>query len=218
MSVNDLSLDQADGQDEQALPTIGGPPDEAETKEEAEETLDDVFTTRLKLAEAYLEMGDRDGAVDMLQEVIADGSEDQRILLAELWIALKTVMTEINDAPDQQHYFAFCVQYHGGSFLGWQRQRERSSVQGELEHALSTIADEPIVLRAAGRTDAGVHATGQVAAFLTRADRSIAEWLRGVNGLTSDAIQIDWLQPVTEDFHPGLMLLQAVYLFVSRSG
>ncbi len=78
VSVNDLSPDQADGQDEQALPTIGGPPDEVEMKEEAEETLDDVFTTRLKLAEAYLEMGDRDGAVDMLQEVIADGSEDQQ--------------------------------------------------------------------------------------------------------------------------------------------
>ena len=78
VSVNDLSPDQADGQDEQAFPTIGGPPDEVETKEEAEETLDDVFTTRLKLAEAYLEMGDRDGAVDMLQEVIADGSEDQQ--------------------------------------------------------------------------------------------------------------------------------------------
>ena len=77
VSVNDLSPDQADGQDEQAPPTIGGPPDEVETKEEAE-TLDDVFTTRLKLAEAYLEMGDRDGAVDMLQEVIADGSEDHQ--------------------------------------------------------------------------------------------------------------------------------------------
>ena len=49
-----------------------------ETKEEAEESLDVVFTSRLKLAEAYLEMGDRDGAVDMLQEVIADGSEDQQ--------------------------------------------------------------------------------------------------------------------------------------------
>ena len=78
VSVNDLPPGQADGQDKQALPTIGGPPDEVETKEEAEETLDDVFTTRLKLAEAYLEMGDRDGAVDMLQEVIADGSEDQQ--------------------------------------------------------------------------------------------------------------------------------------------
>ena len=46
--------------------------------EEAEKTQEDVFTTRLKLAEAYLEMGDRDGAVDMLQEVIADGSPDQQ--------------------------------------------------------------------------------------------------------------------------------------------
>jgi pilus assembly protein FimV len=60
---------------------VGGAPDEvgeAEEAEEAEKTQEDVFTTRLKLAEAYLEMGDRDGAVDMLQEVIADGSSDQQ--------------------------------------------------------------------------------------------------------------------------------------------
>ena len=127
-------------------------------------------------------------------------------------------MTEINDATDQHHHFACCVQYHGGSFRGWQRQQEHSSVQGELERALSTVANEPIFLRAAGRTDAGVHATGQVAAFSTRADRSVAEWLRGVNGLTSDAIQIDWLQPVADDFHPRFdaVARRYTYLFHDR--
>ena len=79
--MNSASPDQTNGQDEQAFPMVGGAPDgvgEAEEAEEAENTQDDVFTTRLKLAEAYLEMGDRDGAVDMLQEVMADGSPDQQ--------------------------------------------------------------------------------------------------------------------------------------------
>ena len=81
VSMNSPSPDQANGQDEHAIPTVGGEPGEvgeAEEAEEAEKTQEDVFTTRLKLAEAYLEMGDRDGAVDMLQEVIADGSPDQQ--------------------------------------------------------------------------------------------------------------------------------------------
>ena len=81
VSMNSPSPDQANGQDEQAISTVGGEPGEvgeAEEAEEAEKTQEDVFTTRLKLAEAYLEMGDRDGAVDMLQEVIADGSPDQQ--------------------------------------------------------------------------------------------------------------------------------------------
>ena len=76
--MNNSSPDQANGQDEQALPMVGGVPDEVGEAEEAEENQEDVFTTRLKLAEAYIEMGDRDGAVDMLQEVIADGSSDQQ--------------------------------------------------------------------------------------------------------------------------------------------
>ena len=81
VSMNSASPDQTNGQDEQALPMVEGAPDEvgeAEEAEEAENTQEDVFTTRLKLAEAYLEMGDRDGAVDMLQEVMADGSLDQQ--------------------------------------------------------------------------------------------------------------------------------------------
>ncbi len=75
VSMNDSSPDRANWQDERALPMVGGAPDEVG---EAEKTQEDVFTTRLKLAEAYLEMGDRDGAVDMLQEVIAYGSSDQQ--------------------------------------------------------------------------------------------------------------------------------------------
>jgi tRNA pseudouridine38-40 synthase len=54
------------------------------------------------------------------------------------------------------------VAYHGGAFCGWQRQREGRSVQATLEQAVSTVVGEPVTVRAAGRTDAGVHARGQM--------------------------------------------------------
>jgi tRNA pseudouridine38-40 synthase len=127
-------------------------------------------------------------------------------------------MTEINDATHPQHHFAFCVQYHGGAFRGWQRQHGQASIQGELERALSTIANEPIALRAAGRTDAGVHGTGQIAAFSTSADRPVAQWSRGVNGLTPATIQVSWFKPVAAEFHPRFdaVARRYTYLFHDR--
>ena len=127
-------------------------------------------------------------------------------------------MTEINDATDQRHHFAFCVQYHGGAFRGWQRQHGQASIQGELERALGIIANEPIALRAAGRTDAGVHGTGQIAAFSTNADRPVDQWLRGVNGLTPATIQVSWFKPVAAEFHPRFdaVARRYTYLFHDR--
>ena len=66
---------------------------------------------------------------------------------------------------DRQRHFAFCVQYRGTTFSGWQRQLDQLTVQGELERALGTIANADVAVRAAGRTDAGVHASGQIAGF-----------------------------------------------------
>ena len=59
--------------------------------------------------------------------------------------------------------FAFKIEYHGGPFSGWQRQNKQASVQQAVETALAKIAPGPHLIAAAGRTDAGVHATGQVA-------------------------------------------------------
>lgn len=61
------------------------------------------------------------------------------------------------------HRYALKIEYHGAPFAGWQRQKEHSSVQGAVETALSKIATGPHTIAAAGRTDAGVHALGQVA-------------------------------------------------------
>ena len=59
--------------------------------------------------------------------------------------------------------YALKVEYHGAPFAGWQRQKEQPSVQGAIEDALARIAPGPHTIAAAGRTDAGVHAWGQVA-------------------------------------------------------
>ena len=65
---------------------------------------------------------------------------------------------------------ALGIEYNGTGYFGWQRQREVNSIQGELERALAKVANEPIETFCAGRTDAGVNATGQVVHFDTTFD------------------------------------------------
>jgi len=74
-------------------------------------------------------------------------------------------------------------------------------VQDALEAALAGIAAAPIGTHAAGRTDAGVHATSQVVHFDTVVERPVTAWVRGVNALLPPAAAVLWAQPVAEDFH-----------------
>ncbi|MEL0048560.1 MAG: tRNA pseudouridine(38-40) synthase TruA [Gammaproteobacteria bacterium] len=123
----------------------------------------------------------------------------------------------MSDHPPQQsqtNHYVFCVQYHGAAFSGWQRQHQQKTVQGELERALSTIANEPVTVRAAGRTDAGVHASGQIADFITAVDRPAEQWLRGVNGLTPDGIFVTWLRAINDDFHPRYDAVSRRYTYL----
>jgi len=93
------------------------------------------------------------------------------------------------------------LQYQGGAYAGWQHQPSSPSVQGCLEAALGKIADAPVSLTCAGRTDAGVHARGQVAHFDTRAERSLRAWLLGANSELPPDISVSWVRPVPEHFH-----------------
>src|SRR5690606_15055885 len=76
---------------------------------------------------------------------------------------------------------ALGVEYDGTEFFGWQAQRGQRSVQAVLAAAVSRVADEPIVVHGAGRTDAGVHALQQVVHLKTSAARTERQWLLGVN-------------------------------------
>jgi len=96
---------------------------------------------------------------------------------------------------------ALGLEYDGAPFHGWQSQADGMGVQDALERAVSEIAGAATKVTAAGRTDAGVHATRQVAHFDCAAHRPETAWIRGVNALLPDAIAVRWAVPVHDKFH-----------------
>jgi tRNA pseudouridine38-40 synthase len=110
------------------------------------------------------------------------------------------------------------VEYDGSCFHGWQRQPSLPSVQAVLEGALSQVADAPIRLTTAGRTDSGVHATGQVASFATLADRPLKAWVRGTNSLTPKGLTVHWVQRVDANFSARFTALDRGYRYVILEG
>ena len=111
---------------------------------------------------------------------------------------------------------ALGIEYDGGAFNGWQRQSHQPSVQSELEAALSQVADHPVRTVGAGRTDAGVHATGQVASFQTANPRPMRAWRDGVNALTPPGVKIRWAQEVDADFNARFSATARRYIYLYR--
>lgn len=95
---------------------------------------------------------------------------------------------------------AALMEYDGSGFSGWQWQDDVPSVQQAVEHALSRVADEPIRVTVAGRTDAGVHALAQVIHFDTNAQRSGHAWVRGTNSNLPDSVALLWAGEVSDAF------------------
>jgi len=108
---------------------------------------------------------------------------------------------------------ALGIEYDGTAFCGWQTQPDGCSVQDALERALSEIASHPAATICAGRTDAGVHALGQVVHFDTSARRPSSAWVRGVNALLPPAACVLWAREVGEDFHSRYSALARTYLY-----
>src|SRR4051812_11461255 len=96
---------------------------------------------------------------------------------------------------------ALGLEYDGAAFCGWQTQPTRCGVQDHLQAALAQIAGHPIEVTAAGRTDAGVHATAQVVHFDTTAEREDQAWVRGTNTSLAAALRVLWARAVPDDFH-----------------
>lgn len=93
------------------------------------------------------------------------------------------------------------LEYDGSRYAGWQSQREVASIQSAVEAAFARVAAAPITLTCAGRTDAGVHARGQVAHFDTAVRRSSRGWQLGANTHLPPDVSVRWVQPVPEHFH-----------------
>lgn len=96
---------------------------------------------------------------------------------------------------------ALGVEYDGSEFHGFQLQANAPTVQGALEAALSRIAAHPVRVAAAGRTDAGVHATAQVVGFTSPVVRPMSAWINGTNALTPAGVKVVWAREVDERFH-----------------
>ncbi len=96
---------------------------------------------------------------------------------------------------------ALAVEYDGQAYCGWQRQPHSVSVQAAVESALSKIANEPITVHCAGRTDTGVHAIAQIVHFDTTANRPLTAWTFGVNSVLARDVSVHWSQVMSEDFH-----------------
>lgn len=134
--------------------------------------------------------------------VIKDYERNCEILNADQW-------------PAEMQRIAMAVEYRGSSFRGFQVQPEGvASVQGALQHALSIVADEPISLVCAGRTDAGVHATGQIVHFDTLARRPERAWSRGLKAHMPEDIAVRWALPVAPTFHARFSAKARTYRYL----
>lgn len=109
---------------------------------------------------------------------------------------------------------ALGVEYNGSRFYGWQAQANLPTVQGAIEKALSQIADHAVQVFCAGRTDAGVHATGQVIHFETTAQRDARAWVFGTNSNLPPDISICWAKEVDADFHARFSAIARRYYYV----
>ncbi len=106
------------------------------------------------------------------------------------------------------------IEYDGSGFNGWQFQNNGISVQEKVEHALSFVADHPVRVVCAGRTDTGVHALAQVVHFDTTAQRSERSWVFGANANLPKSVALTWAREVDETFHARFSAKARRYRYV----
>lgn len=105
------------------------------------------------------------------------------------------------------------IAYDGGAYAGWQLQPDRPTVQGRLEQALEQLLGSPVRVTGSGRTDAGVHALGQVAHFDDPAGTPLQRLQGGINGLLPPDIRVRELLEVPEDFHALYSARDKTYVY-----
>lgn len=115
--------------------------------------------------------------------------------------------------------YALCVEYAGANYRGWQTQKEKDvpTVQETVEQALAKIANEPVTVICAGRTDARVSGTYQIVHFDTTARRDERAWVMGTNTKLPDDICIRWAKQVDHEFHARFSALERRYRYLIYS-
>ena len=108
---------------------------------------------------------------------------------------------------------AAIVEYDGTDYAGWQSQEHSVSIQDAVQAALSFVAGHPITAICAGRTDSGVHATGQVIHFDTNASRTPRAWVLGSNTRLPSTIALQWAGEVASEFHARHKAIRRIYRY-----
>lgn len=106
------------------------------------------------------------------------------------------------------------VEYLGTRYSGWQAQHHAPSVQAQVQAALSRVADHPVEVVAAGRTDSGVHGFHQVVHFDSPSTRTAHAWLLGTNTQLPEDVALRWVRPVRDDFHARFSAKSRAYRYL----
>ena len=106
------------------------------------------------------------------------------------------------------------IEYDGKDFNGWQKQPTKLNIQGTIEQAIKQITGEDVELNASGRTDAGVHALGQVANFKTNSQIPIEKFAIAINSKLKRSIVIKKAEEVDERFHSRLSCKKKTYRYI----
>lgn len=109
--------------------------------------------------------------------------------------------------------FKVTIEYDGTAYAGWQRQPNQPTIQEAVEAALRRITQADISAIAAGRTDAGVHALGQVVSFKTDKRLSPDDWLRALNATLPVDISARSVEQVSDDFHARFSAVRKHYAY-----
>lgn len=109
---------------------------------------------------------------------------------------------------------ALSIAYDGRDWLGWQTQPSGKTIQDELERAILSFAGSPHSTICAGRTDAGVHALGQIVHLDTAISRPDHAWIRGLNAHLPASIAVQWAKHVADDFHARFSARSRSYVYV----
>lgn len=110
------------------------------------------------------------------------------------------------------------VAYDGTAFSGWARQPNARTVQGTIESAIARMNGTPVDLRGASRTDAGVHALGQIAAFDPSREIAPVGWLRGLNAALPDDVAIAAAEPCPQGYTPRFDTVDKTYRYLVLRG
>ena len=113
--------------------------------------------------------------------------------------------------------YAAGIEYSGTNYCGWQQQKHCLSVQEHLQQAITFVANHPVQLVCAGRTDAGVHAIEQVVHFDSDAGRDSRAWILGSNTRMPRDIRIKWIQTVDQKFHARFSAIARNYRYIIQN-